>query len=348
MKKLLFVGAINQGNKPLGGEEYKNQILVAFLKNRFRLSIEDTFYWKKKPMILINLLYKLIFNRYDKIIISASSDSTYKLIKFLNIFPTKIKKTTYLVIGGYFPQGVLINRYRNVYYQKLNKIVVQGELLRQDLIKAGLNQNVAVMPNFKIISPFKLNKNYHETSEEFRFVFLSRIDKIKGVELIFDAINLISQQQENNYNYVVDYYGSIDETFKATFFDLINKSPNCQYKGYLDILENPEVAYSILSTYNCLLFPTFWQGEGFPGVIIDAYICGLPVIASDWNMNSEVVIDSFNGILIPAKDAKALSNAMLFVMQNQDKIGLWSANALSCATKYDANKVLENVLLKII
>ena len=41
--------------------------------------------------------------------------------------------------------------------------------------------------------------------------------------------------------------------------------------------------------YFALLFPTHYEGEGFAGTLIDAYSAGVPVIASEWKYNSEVV-----------------------------------------------------------
>jgi glycosyltransferase involved in cell wall biosynthesis len=59
-----------------------------------------------------------------------------------------------------------------------------------------------------------------------------------------------------------------------------------------------------------MLFPTYWQGEGFPGAIIDAFVSGVPVIASDWNMNREIIIHEKNGLLVPPGDAMSLALAM--------------------------------------
>ena len=53
--KLLLIGAVNQGQTPRGGEEYKNQLLTQKIKEHFPQSvIIDTFAWSKKPQILIS------------------------------------------------------------------------------------------------------------------------------------------------------------------------------------------------------------------------------------------------------------------------------------------------------
>mgnify|MGYP002239410386 CR=1 FL=1 len=65
-----------------------------------------------------------------------------------------------------------------------------------------------------------------------------------------------------------------------------------------------ETGYRTLCRYDIMLFPTYWYGEGFPGIVMDAYIAGLPLIASDWNINTEVITEK-TGIIIPPKDEES-------------------------------------------
>ena len=76
------------------------------------------------------------------------------------------------------------------------------------------------------------------------------------------------------------------------------------------------------------------MGEGFPGVIIDAFISGLPVIASDWNLNSEIIEDGINGFLIEPKDANALAEKMIWVMDHRDQLEEIRKNNLEKAKGY--------------
>jgi glycosyltransferase involved in cell wall biosynthesis len=50
----------------------------------------------------------------------------------------------------------------------------------------------------------------------------------------------------------------------------------------------------VLRDYFALLFPIYYIGEGFAGTAIDAFSAGVPVIASDWKYNSEVIKEGIN------------------------------------------------------
>jgi glycosyltransferase involved in cell wall biosynthesis len=54
--------------------------------------------------------------------------------------------------------------------------------------------------------------------------------------------------------------------------------------------------------------------EGMPNVLLEAGATGLPIVATDVGGNREVVVDDKTGVLVPAKNPKALAQAMLDVM----------------------------------
>ena len=342
-KKLLLIGAVNTGRKPAGGEEYKNQLLVDYLGCRYALTVIDTFHWEKRPTVIPRIVLNLLFRRYHYIIISASSATTYRLIQFLNVFPYLIGKTIYLVVGGNFHNAVQKWVYKTKYYEGLHKIFVEGNQMKQTLIETGLTHNVSVMPNFKPVKQV-YDKNKVPISPPIRFVFISRITETKGVLTIFDALEKLKANQDNK-SLEVDFYGPVEQHFQELFYRKIEEyAPLCSYKGYLDIMGNLEGAYQKLSSYDCMLLPTFWPGEGFPGVIIDTYICGLPVIATDWNMNREVIEDGVTGIIIPIKNTEALIQAMTNVIQHPEILDNMRQQCFKRAFEFDFDKVLNRDL----
>jgi glycosyltransferase involved in cell wall biosynthesis len=82
-----------------------------------------------------------------------------------------------------------------------------------------------------------------------------------------------------------------------------------------------------------------WKGEGFPGVILDAYIAGLPVIASDWNMNTEIVEEGINGFIIASDDVGALQDKMKFVMNHSELLEKIRINNMKKANNYHIDRV---------
>lgn len=330
--RLLFIGAINQFHSPKGGEEYKNQLILVKNKQLELLkNYVDTHFWKTKPRVLLSLIFKLFFLKWDHILLSTSSLSAYRLIFLIKLVkPRLLSKINYLVVGGYFPEGIKNNQFKWKNYKELKNIIVQGEILKNQLLACSELNNVVVIPNFK---KFDINLDLNKVDDVlFKFVFIGRVSKAKGIFEIIEAVRLL-KLENLELSFTVDFYGPIEEEIKFP------ENLPLAYKGYLDIMNNQQKSYATLSEYSCMLFPTYWQGEGFPGVIIDAYIAGLPVIATDWNMNKEVILDGETGLIIPIQDVKALALAMLTMMHNPDLVKKMSENSFKKAKNYHIDNV---------
>jgi glycosyltransferase involved in cell wall biosynthesis len=333
--RLVFIGAINNGNRPKGGEEYKNQILITKINSVFNdAKIIDTYEWIKIPKVWWSLFLNIFIKGVDIVLISASSVSTYRLLNLLQwIKPSVLKKCTYLVIGGYFPEGIRSKRFNWKYYKHLRHIVIEGKLMQHMLVSDTKLTNIKVIPNFKKFP--KLNFEFNETKNiKCRFVFVGRISKGKGISEIIDAVKILNRTKEE---FTVDFYGPVEEEFN---FD----SNETNYCGFLDFQNDPVQAYTKLASYDCMLFPTYWKGEGFPGVIIDAFIAGLPVIATDWNMNTEIIEDGINGFIIPPFDTVSLANKMMWVMDNRETLITISARNKKKAKQYHIDSIWPELL----
>ena len=95
-----------------------------------------------------------------------------------------------------------------------------------------------------------------------------------------------------------------------------------------------------------MLFPTYWHGEGFPGVIVDAYVAGLPVIASDWNFNEEFIEDGVTGVVVPTHDTEALLMAMKRMSDGGYDLDTMSQNCRREASEYDVDKILNRAQIE--
>jgi glycosyltransferase involved in cell wall biosynthesis len=61
--------------------------------------------------------------------------------------------------------------------------------------------------------------------------------------------------------------------------------------------------------------------EGMPGVVIEAGLCGVPVVATDVGMMSDLVVDGRTGILVKSSDPVEISKATKRALENRDVMG---------------------------
>lgn len=100
-------------------------------------------------------------------------------------------------------------------------------------------------------------------------------------------------------------------------------------------LEPPAVAEWICAS-DLLCLPS-WS-EGYPNVVVEAAACGRPVVATDVGGTSEIV-GGDNGILVPARDEVALSDALRLALARS-----WEPQAIAGTVKRGWNDVARETL----
>ena len=73
---------------------------------------------------------------------------------------------------------------------------------------------------------------------------------------------------------------------------------------------------AIYSTAHVVCLPSY--REGLPKVLIEAAACGKPIVTTDVPGCREVVRDGDNGLLVPVRDSKALADAILRLIENNE------------------------------
>ena len=148
-----------------------------------------------------------------------------------------------------------------------------------------------------------------------RFVFLGWVKESKGVPLILEVANQLPARV------CIDVFGPFDGMSESDFapFDQVN------YRGII----KPGEALEHLHRYDALVLPTHWEGEGYPGVVLEAYLAGIPVITTRWRDIPEIV-DSDSGILMEPHSSTQLLDA---VKTLHDDAGLYHRLAAGAARK---------------
>ena len=129
-----------------------------------------------------------------------------------------------------------------------------------------------------------------------RFVYLGQIRRPKGIRELIEAGERFGE------DVVVDVFGTLGYDVPRSAFDGLSR---VHYRGVLD----PTDVHDVLARYDALVLPSYHAGEGYPGVVLEAYGAGLPVLTTRWRSLPELV-DETSGILVEPRDADALHHAM--------------------------------------
>lgn len=173
-------------------------------------------------------------------------------------------------------------------------------------------------------------------SSDFVFVFIGRLVTDKGINELVRAF--LSLAIPNCKLLLVGPHETEDplqpETLKA-----IQQNDSILSVGF----QHDVRPYFVIS--DCLVFPSY--REGFPNVVMQAGAMGLPSIVTNINGSNEIIIDGFNGTIVPSKDVTALLRAMIRMKEDETWRSQLQSNARSSIiTRYEQKMVWEALLIK--
>ena len=193
-------------------------------------------------------------------------------------------------------------------------IIPEGEGVKNDLLNNGITQKPLKVLGYGNVRGVDLDF-YSRRSEVmklaaeikkdvFTFVFVGRIVRDKGINELCQAMDKLSKSVQARLILVGKYEDSLDPISDEAR-GIIEKNPAIESVG-------PKYGEELLSYYaasDCFVFPSY--REGFPNTVIEAGAIGLPSIVTDINGSREIIHQVENGVIIPSKDADALYEAMM-------------------------------------
>lgn len=215
---------------------------------------------------------------------------------------------------------------------KINKILIKTLYPRACLCLSNSYGNMMDLKNnFNVVKIEYIHNLFDiETIEElskkdiefqkkrFTFVTVGRLDSGKNHKLLIEAV------KDFNADLWIIGDGELKEELKKYINEL-----NLNDKVYL--LGKKENPFSFLSKADCFVFSSNY--EGFPNVLVEALVCGLPIISTDCQSGPrEILAPTSNisfqlkdkiefaeyGILVPIKNVEKLKEAMNLLINDKN------------------------------
>lgn len=177
-------------------------------------------------------------------------------------------------------------------------------------LKYGFNsKKIYVIPNgvnlkeFDKITQTNIDhiKKEYDLNNSLNLIYLGRIAKIKGCDLLIKAYAHIISKQNIKLIFAGPDFGSMQELKKMV--KKLNLENNVLFTGSLKRNKLCEV----LKSCDILIHPSK-GGESFGIVLAEAMACGKPIIASKTGGFSEVLNNGENGLLFNVGNYKDLAN----------------------------------------
>lgn len=340
--KVAVVGDFAKGQKVYSGQTAKTRDYYHYLVNRYgedQVLLLDTRGWQKKVFSYTRQLFSLCKNCENIVLLLCANGMSIKTV-FPLVLSRKKKfgfKILYSVVGG-----ALIDEYdKNSYLRKhlgdVEEIYVETHALESFLKEKGLT-NVKYAPTFSRRASVKKETLEKPFEEPFRFCTYARVVKEKGITDAIDAVIEVNRRLGRT-ACVLDVYGPAVKEYEEEFTAKLKEGEGMIFNQDLLTDEN---AIDELSKHYALLFPTYYEGEGFPIALIEAMKAALPVIATDWHYNGEIVEDGKSGVIYK-RDSQKLADVLEKFLAEPEKVKSMREYSLEKSEAYDPEHIMSSV-----
>lgn len=340
MKKFAVVGVYGQGEDFTTGQAVKCFELINWLIKKFgkdNISIVNTYKWKKNPVKLFSSLIKA-FEECETVIIMPAQHGLKIFAPLCYYFKKKYKrKVQYIVIGGWLADTLKTNNRIRKYVASFDGVFAETNIMVQNLKNVGIEKSY-FLPNTRLIPENIKRKNI--SSNLIKVCTYSRVTEDKG---ILDAIKIIKKANKllNKDTFFLDIYGKVSPEFSDKFYFYIKENKKIvKYCG----IKNSDEGVSTLTNYFCLLFPTFYEGEGFAGTILDGLAAGTPVIANDWKYNGEIINDGVTGFIYPYRNVQFAAEKLCTLYKDKELYKKIQIESQKLSKKYTPDCVYNRFL----
>lgn len=209
-----------------------------------------------------------------------------------------------------------VHRFFGTYRKKIARYIALNDFCRDKFAQGGLPADrIAVKPNFvDIDAPDRFEVRNGA-------LFVGRLSQEKGIGVLLDALNLSQSLR-------IDVIGDGPERNR------VSNHARIAYRGRKEL---PEILEAMRS-HSYLVLPSIWY-ENAPRTLIEAFGCGLPVIASRLGALAELIRHGETGLLFDPGDANSLAQTLTWAHEHpQDMLKMGKAARLEFEERYTSER----------
>jgi len=278
----------------------------------------------------------LRFKQSKKIIVDLNPDIVISVKYTLhNLFFKMICSKTKLISEIREPleqyNDGISNSFKSKLYQKLRNYTLRIQDVMIVLTNADKKswgfKNIKVVPN-----PLTVHSDEVSKLKNPQVLAIGRLHKVKGFDKLLDVWKIVVQKHQN---WILKICGEGEE-----YETLVSKTND------LELSENVIFTNKYLPVVpeflNSSIFVLTSKFEAFGNVLVEAKICGVPIVAFDApNGPREIIIEGKDGFVVGLNDIEAMADKIFYLIENPDirkKMGLL---AKQNSEIYDVETIIE-------
>ena len=200
------------------------------------------------------------------------------------------------------------------YYFRADAFIVLANEFKDSLREMGYSGPIVVETTIVDDSVFQQAQEMSkESGGTCNVLFLSRVERTKGIYLALDAVRLLGERGHKVHLTVAGDGGELEA---AKQYVMKSGVQDVEFMGYV----YGEEKYRVLSSSDVYILPTYY-GEGMPNSVLEAMGFGLPVITRAVGGLKDFFEDGKMGFIVESLEAEAFADVLEKLIEEPERCG---------------------------
>ena len=269
------------------------------------------YFRKEKPDVFVSFMAQ---NNIVSIVAKVLSGAKVKIILSERNNYSAVCKYCLYKISQKITLNFIYPVFMKIFYLKSDGIICVSKGVADDLAKIiGSSPKIKVVHNYfdfeKIIKLSKEEIDYAKVNPNNlpTICAVGRLAKEKDYSTLLKAFSIILRSA--NSRLII-----VGEGRESGKLEMLVRQLNISNSVYFAGLQKN--SYKFMSKADIFVLSSV--NEGLPNALVEAMVCGVPVVSTDCESGpNEVIYDGENGFLVPIRDEKALADAVLKLLKDQ-------------------------------
>lgn len=200
------------------------------------------------------------------------------------------------------------------------KVILLSWHLYPDIEKVVPKENVVICPNGIKVQEFKgsnglTSKDTEKVNKLPRLLFLSNLIEGKGVIVLLDALKILA---DKGYSFQCDFVGGETKEIDAKrFVEEVDKRQLNRLVVYHG-RKYGEEKDAFFSSVDIFVFPTYYDNECFPLVLLEAMSYGLPIVTTNEGGIPDIVVNGKTGLICERENPESLADCIAVLLNDKN------------------------------
>jgi glycosyltransferase involved in cell wall biosynthesis len=215
---------------------------------------------------------------------------------------------------------------------KTADVIAVPSLFLKEIIEKATGETVMILPNLIDMDIF----TYRERAELKPAIIVSRqLEPRYNIECALRAFNIVKKKYPEA-QLMIAGAGS-----EETRLNKLQQEMGLKDVNFLGALSHAEL-FAIYERCDIMINPT--NADNFPGSILEAFACGIPVVTTRVGGIPYMVTQGETGFMVDADDHQGIARGVSTLLQNPDIARSLSRNGRRVADKYEWEEIRQTVL----